>query len=1039
MIEYFARHPTSANLLMLIMLAAGLLSIGRIRRETFPDALPVEVQVSVLLPGATPEEVDESIVSRLEEELDSVQFLKEMRSESLSNLGSTTLEMADGGNYATFRNEIENSVAAINDFPDLAEPPVIRRLNTRDPVLDVLVEVNNTENADTDVAPVGDRELRAYCEQLKDRLMASPRISEVDVSGFSDRVLRVELSREALLRHGLSPLSVANAIGNQSLDLPAGKVESDENTMIRVQEERTSVRDLEQIVVTGVRGNAEIQIGDVGRVINEFEFQEDRISVEGRRSAILNIRKSKSEDSLRVAAEVQSILQTERKRRPNISLTVINDTSKLVSERIALLIRNGWQGCIMVFAVMWLFFNVRLSFWVVFSLPVSFLAAFALVPSVGLSVNMLTMVGLLMAIGLLMDDGIVIAENIARRRQQGEPAMTAAVQGVREVSGGVFSSFLTTCCVLGPLIFLSGDIGRVLKVLPMMLLLVLGTSLIEAYLILPAHLGHSLEHEDPKKRGRLRQRIDAMIDGSRDLMGHIVDWTIRWRYLTAGLTVMLFLLSIGLLVGGFVRGQVFPDLEGDAVQARLLMRAGTPLARTQEVMNQLESALQRANAVYKPKQPDSRDLVETTYIRFNQNTDANETGPHVATLSADLLSNEIRTTRIDDLLRTWQAEIAIIPDAQSITFDEPTIGPGGRAIQIELSGLPLEQMDRLSVDVQQYLKTYDGVFNVADDTRKGGREILIRLRPGAVGLGVTAADLGRQLRGSFQGLLSDQIQIDGEGYDVEVKFAAEDRSSLSDLEDFRVAIPGNKTVPISDIATLTWDRGWSRIGRVDGARVINVIGNADSLRTNTMAVLTNLRRDVLDRLESENYGLRAAVKGQAESGSETGSSMLRAVMIGCLGVFVILSYQFRSYIEPLIVMVAIPFAFVGVIWGHFLFGMSLSLPSVMGYASLAGIVVNDSILLVLFLKTQRSQGVETTKAAGQASRIRFRAVMITSLTTIAGLMPLLLERSLQAQVLIPIAISICFGLMASTLLVLLVLPALYVILNDFGLTRTETA
>ncbi|MEM9825225.1 MAG: efflux RND transporter permease subunit [Planctomycetota bacterium] len=1023
MIEFFARHPTSANLLMLIMLVAGFLSIGRLRRETFPDALPVEVQVSVLFPGATPEEVDDAIVSRLEEELDSVQYLKELRSESLNNMGSTTLEMADGGNYTTFRNEIENAVASINDFPDLSEPPVIKRLNTRDPVLDILVE-----------ADMGDRELRAYCESLKDRLMASSKISEVDVSGFSDRVLRVELSREALLRYGLSPLTVSSAISSQSLNLPAGKVESDEDTLIRIQEERKSIQEIEDIVVSGVRGNAEIRIRDLGKVVNEFEFDEDRVSVDGRRSAILNVRKSKTDDGLRVAAEVESILEAERQRRPGVTLTVINNMSKLVAERISLLVKNGWQGCIMVFAVMWLFFNARLSFWVVFSLPVSFLAAFALVPSVGLSINMLTMVGLLMAIGLLMDDGIVIAENIARRRQEGEPAMTAAVNGVKEVSGGVFSSFLTTCSVLGPLIFLNGDLGRILRVLPMMLLLVLATSLIEAYLILPAHLGHSLKHDDPNKRGRVRIWTDAFIDRGRDRVGAMVNWTIRWRYLTAGTTVMLFFLSFGLMIGGYVRGQVFPDIEGDSVQARVLMQAGTPLARTREVMDHIEEALQATNAIYKPDQPGRRDLVETTYARFNQNTDAKETGPHVATLSADLLTNEIRTTRIDDMLRTWQEKVGVIPDAQSITFDEPSLGPGGRPIEIELSGLPLDQLDRLSIEIQNYLKTYDGVFNVTDDTRKGTREVLIRLRDGAVGLGVTAADLGRQLRGSFQGLLSDQVQVDGEGYDVEVKFAQEDRSSLADLEDFRVTLPGGSSVPISDVATLTWDRGWSRIGRVDGSQVINVIGNADSTRTNTMAVLANLRTDLLNRLESDHYGLKVTPKGQAESGSETAVSMLRAALIGIIGVFVILSYQFRSYIEPLVVMIAIPFAFVGVIWGHFLFGMSISLPSVMGYASLAGIVVNDSILLMLFLKSQREAGVEVTRAAQQASRIRFRAVMITSLTTIAGLMPLLLEKSLQAQILIPIAISICFGLLASTMLILLVLPALYVILDDLGLT-----
>lgn len=1031
MINFFARHPTAANLLMILMLAAGLLSLGGLQRETFPDALPVEVKVSVLLPGATPEEVDESIVSRLEEQLDSVQHLEELRSEALSNIGSTTLEMTEGGDYNTFRNEIENAVSSIDDLPDLAEPPLITRLNTRDAVLDVLVELGGEDSEGRDL------ELRAYCERLKDRMMASPLVTEVEVAGFSDRVLRVELSQQALLRHGLSPLEVAAAIESQNTDLPAGKIEAEQETRIRVEQEEASVDSLTNLVVTGVVGGDEVRLAELGRVVNGFEFDEDRIDAGGKRAAILSVRKSKAEDAIEVATEVRRLLDEERGRRPEVTFTIINDSSKLVTERINLLVKNGWQGCILVFAVMWLFFNARLSFWVVASLPVSFLAALSVAPSAGLTINMLTMVGLLMAIGLLMDDGIVIAENIARRRHSGEPAMGAATRGVREVAGGVFSSFLTTCSVLGPLIFLSGDIGRILRVLPMMLLLVLATSLIEAFLILPAHLGHSLEHDDPNRRGWARRQVDAVIDAGRDAVGSVVRWTVSWRYLTAGMTVLLFLLSIGLMIGGRVRGQVFPDLEGDAVQARVLMQAGTPLERTREVMQQLEAALMAANEEYKPQQPDGRDLVATTHVRFNVNVDAMETGPHVATLTAELLSNELRTTRLDNLLATWQKNVGETPDAQSVTYDEPSLGPGGRAIQIELSGLPLEELDRLSSRVQDYLRTYVGVFNVADDTRQGGREVTVRLRPGAVALGLSAMEIGRQLRGSFQGLLSDQVQSDGEGYDIQIRLQQDDRSSLSDLEEFRVTLPGGGTVPIRDVATLTDDRGWSRIGRVDGRQVINVTASADTLRTNTGTVLRNLRRDVLNDLEAEHDGLQARLRGQAESGGETAASMARAALIGCLGVFVILSFQFRSYIEPLVVMVAIPFAFVGVIWGHFLFDKNISLPSVMGYASLAGIVVNDSILLMLFLKSARAAGADVATAAAEASRTRYRAVLITSLTTIAGLLPLLIEKSLQAQVLIPIAISICFGLLASTLLVLFVLPALYVILDDLGVTSHQ--
>lgn len=1027
MIAFFAKHPTAANLLMVVMIAVGVMSIGGLQRETLPDASPVEVQVMVAFPGATSEEVEETIVQRLEDALDGVLFLKEMRGVATQSIGTVTIEMHDNGDYNSFRNEIDNAISSIDDLPDDAEPPVITRLNTKQPVLDILV-----------AGPMNAVSLKAYCEQLRERLIASPAVSEVNIDGFSDHLLRVNLSREAMLRYGLSPLQVSEAIAQQSLDLPAGKIESSETVLVRVQERRKSRQALADLVISGSVGGAEIRLRDIATVSDEFELDEDKVTVDGKRSAVLKVLKAKTEDTLGVSEAVFEVLESEAIDNPQVSLSVINDQSKLVKERIALLVKNGWQGCILVFFTMWLFFNARLSFWVVFSLPVSFLAAFALVPAVGLTINMLTMVGLLMAIGLLMDDGIVVAENIARRRHSGEPGMLAAVNGVKEVGSGVFSSFLTTCCVLGPLIFLNGEIGKILRVLPMMLLLVLATSLLEAFLILPAHLGHSLEHDDGgESRNAVRSFIDGVIDRVRDFVGVCVGWTVRWRYLTLGLTIMAFLITIGLMVGGLVKGQVFPDLEGDTVVARLLMPPGTPLERTAEVIREFERALDETNEEFRDRQPGKVNLIQTTFVRFNQNSDAYESGAHVATVQADLLSNEIRDALISEVVRKWRANIGEIPDALKITIDEPALGPQGRDIEIQLSGMSLVELDGISEELQKYLAKFEGVYNITDDLRRGERELLVSLRPGAVGLDVTALDLARQLRGSFQGLLTDQIQVGKEEYDIEVRFAEGDRSSISDLENYLVTLRGGKTVPLGEIATLSARRGWSRIGHVDGAQVVNVLASVDSTSSNAMAVLEKLRTDKLLGLQEKHRQLVYRYKGSAENGNETATSMGIAAMIGCLGVFVILSFQFRSYIEPLIVMVAIPFAFVGVVWGHLFFAENLSLPSIMGYASLAGIVVNDSILLVLFLKARRDEGVPAADAAVEASQMRFRAVMITSLTTIAGLLPLLAESSLQAQILIPIAISICFGLMASTVLVLLVIPSLYVLLADFGMTTIE--
>lgn len=1027
MISFFARHPTAANLLMILMIAAGILSLGKLQRETLPDSAPVEVEVRVIFPGGTSEEVEETIVQRLEDALDGVQYLKEMRGVAQQSMGTVTLRMLDSGDYQAFRNEIDNAVSSIDDFPEEAEPAIINRLHTRQPVLDILVS-----------GPQNPVSLKAYCEQLRDRLIESPQVSEVQLDGFSDHLLRVEISREAMLRYGLSPVDISNAIASQSLDLPAGKIESEETVLVRVQERRETQRELEELVVFGNRGGAEIRLGDIATISDEFEIDEDKITTKGNRAAVIKILKATTQDTVSVAEEVKQTLERELTAYPHIKLTVINDMSVLVQDRLSLLAKNGLQGLLLVFAMMWLFFNARLSFWVVFSLPVSFLAAFAVVSLFGLTINMLTMVGLLMALGLLMDDGIVIAENIARRRSEGESAMDAAVRGVKEVGGGVISSFLTTCSVLGPLMFLTGELGRILRVMPMMLLLVMAASLIEAFFILPSHLGHSLADQHGESRNRVRDWIDRLIDQGRDWVGTLVGWTIRWRYLTAGLVVMCFLMTLSLIAGGIVRSQVFPKLEGDTIVARVLMPPGTPLSRTEQVVEQLNQALQKTNQHFQDDQPGNQQLILTTFVRYSQNTDANETGAHVATIQADLLTNELRTTRISQITKQWKTELGrAIPDKLSITFDEPAIGPQGRDIEIQFSGLALEDLNNVSQEVQDYLGEFEGVYNVADDLRLGETELLVTLRPGAVGMGISSLDLARQLRGSFQGLLSDQIQVGDEAYDIEVRFKDQDRNNLADLEDYLVTVPGKRRVPLGEIAEISERKGWSRIAHFDGRQIVNVMGSVDSEISNAMGVISSMQTNLMPGLVERYPNLQMKIKGASEKGQETMASMMYAAIIGCLGVFVILSFQFRSYIEPVIVMTAIPFAFVGVVWGHLALQQNLSLPSIMGYASLAGIVVNDSILLVLFLKSRREAGDSPIAAATQASRMRFRAVMITSLTTIAGLLPLMLERSLQAQVLIPIAISICFGLMASTVLVLLVIPPMYVLLSDFGLTEVQ--
>ena len=1022
MIRFFAGHPTAANLIMALFMIVGLVSLPSIRRETMPDYAPSEIEIRIPYPGAPAEDVEEAVSQRVEDALDDVSHVHEVRSDSREGLSITVVEMTEDGDFQTFFSDVERGIDAIDGFPEDVEEPVIEELGRTDLVLGVLVS-----------GPLSLPDLKAYCEDLKDRMQEAG-LPLIDVDGFSEHQLRVALSEAAMKQAALTVPMVAEAITAGSRDMPLGTVEAREtDILLRLNEQRRTPAELESLVVWAGPDGATIRLGEIATIEDVFELDEQKIMTGGRRCALLSVRKTSNEDTIRVARQAKTFIEAERRRHPRLTLTVTQDQSLILADRLSMLISNGVQGLVLVFLVMWVFFHVRVSFWVAMGLPVSFLGAFLIAPHLGLSVNMFTMVGLLLALGILMDDAIVIAENIAAHRQRGKGPLAATIDGTQEVSGGVVSSFVTTVCVLGPLAFVGGQIGRVLRVVPMILLLVLAVSLIEAFIILPAHLNHAMHHFDPRSGNRIRRRFDALIEWLRhNLAGTVVAALLRRRYLVFSTVLALFILSVGMLASGRIKVQGFPDLEGDVVLARLLMPQGTPLARTERTVAHILAALDRTNDVFAPDQPEGRDLVSNAYVQFSHNTEAFESGAHVATITVDLLSAEERAGTIDAYLAEWRRQIGDLPDVISLTLGEPGFGPGGRPIEVRLRGRNLDELKEAVLDLQGWFSRFEGVTNLADDLRPGKPEVRLRLREEAHGIGLTALDVARQLGGTFQGQVADEIQVGSESYEVEVRLTEEDRSSLRDLEDFMLVLPDGRETPLRAVATWENARGWARIARFNRMRAVTLHGDVESRILNTNELMSVFRKTHLPDFRRRFPNVDLAIAGELEETGRARKSMLAALGIGMIGIFVLLSFQFRTYTEPLIVMVAIPFSLIGVVWGHALMGVPISMPSLLGFIALAGVVVNDSILLVIFLKNARAEGVPLAEAAAGASRDRFRAVMLTSSTTIAGLIPILFERSLQAQILKPLVISTAFGLMASTLLVLLALPCFYMILGDLG-------
>jgi HAE1 family hydrophobic/amphiphilic exporter-1 len=1028
MIAFFARHPTAGNLLMLFLAVLGILALPGLQRETFPDFAAQELQITIAYPGASAEDVEEAICQRVEDAIDGINDVAEMRCEAREGVSISVVEMEEGGDITRFMDDVKTEVEAINTFPEQTELPVIKELGRTDKVVAIAI-----------TGPMSTSDLKAYAEQIKEQMQQLPLISQVEINGFSDHQLRIEVPARALRQYSLNMSDIANAVARQGIDLPSGSLETHErDLLIRFTDLRRTPAELEDLVVISASSGAEIRLGAIARISDRFELDEEKILFNGQRAALLQVIKTKQQDTLKVMNEVNRFLDQSLRPTspPGVEFFITQDRSSIVKDRLRLLTKNGGQGLVLVFLVMWLFFQGRFAFWVAMGLPVSFLGALFFMSTLGLTINMITMVALLIAIGLLMDDAIVIAENIATQLRKGKSAMQAAIDGTKQVSPGVLSSFFTTVSVFGPLAFLSGHMGKVLQFVPMVLLLVLAVSLIEAFLILPHHLAHSLKHQE-QGISRFRQQFDQRLISFRDnTLGHIIDWAMHQRYLFIGGAIALFLISIGMLAGGKLKFQSFPDIEGDIIEARLLLPQGTPLSRTEEVVAQITRGIEAVNQEFTPLQREGRKLVKNIQTRYNTNLDANESGPHLATVTLDLITAEERIGNLDDIINRWREEVGEIPDLVALNFKEPVIGPGGIPLEIRLTGPDLDALKQASLELQQWLARYRGVFDLSDNLRPGKPELRLRLRDGALALGLDASTIANQLRAAFYGTTANEIQVGPEAYEIDVRLAATDRATLTDIEDFRVTTASGDQVPLSAVAIIEQDRGFSRIQRVDGRRTVTISGDLDTRLANAREIVNHTRTHFLPQLLKRYPGVRAGIEGQSAETAKTGSSMLRSFAIGLIGVFILLSFQFRSYVEPLVVMSVIPFALIGVIWGHLLMGLPLTMPSIIGFTSLAGIVVNDSILLVEFLKLRVREGLHIIDAAKMASRDRFRAVLLTSITTIAGLTPLLLEKSMQAQVLVPLATSIVFGLLATTLLVLLVVPAMFSILHDLGISTT---
>jgi len=1028
-IRFFANHPTAANVLMVAIIILGISALPKLQRDTFPLIPTTEVEIRAIYPGATPAEVEDALCQRIEEALDSVAGLQELRCDARESLAIATAQMFEDTDLDTFFNDVKSQVEAITSFPAQVEKASIIKLERTANVASIAITSN--------MSPQG---LKAYAETVKERLKQDPLIAQIKIQGFSEQQLLIEISANALQRYGVTLSDIRSTLERQSLDMPAGTLQTQSNDIIvRFIGQRRTTEELAELVIISAKNGGRVRLGELAKIDVAFERVEDYVLFNDQRAAILEISKTYDQDSLLVMEAINKHLEREILSAPkDVKLVVSSDVTSNIRDRLRILTSNGIQGLGLVFLTMWLFFSLRFSFWVTMGLPVSILGAVFGMYALGYTLNMMTLVGLLVAIGLLMDDAIVISENIAAQLSKGKKSLDAAVDGILQVMPGVLSSFFTTVMIVGPIAFLSGKMGDVLKYIPAVLIITLLVSLVEAFLILPAHLNHSMQHNSGKKPSLIQRKFQQGFERVRDtLFLPLVKKVTNNPQLAIGIMIFFVLMSIATMPAGMLKYQAFPNLESDVIQARIILPQGTPLQRNEEVVADLVKALKVLNEEFAPRQPDNQPLIKNISVLFNTNMDAHESGSHVATVSADLLPAGSRDGKVDEILNRWRMLVGNVSDVIALKFTDKERGIAGKAIDLRIQGMNLNELKTVSIEVQKFLSKIQGLDDISDDLRPGKPEFRVRLKESAGIFGITARTVADELRAAIYGKTSIEVLERYETYAVIVRLKADDRDSLDDLLKIQLRAPDGTLVPLGAVASIEKNRDYARIYRVNGMRTVTIQASLDTAKANAREVMGLLFKKLVPDLKKRYPNVGFVSQGQDKETQQTGGSLQTNLLIGLIGIYLLLTLQFRSYIQPFAVMLAIPMGFIGVVWGHLSMGLDLTMPSLVGFATLAGIVVNDNILLVAFVKEKLAEGVDVKTAGWSAAKDRFRPIMITSLTTLAGLLPLLMETSTQAQILIPLVASLAFGLLTATIASLFFVPAFFVLLDDVKLLKVS--
>ena len=1021
-----AGHPVAANLMMTMMIIAGIWGLSKLNVQFFPNFDIDFVSVKVVWVGASAEDIEKLITEPLEQQLRGVDRAKELRSRSVDGLSLVTLEFKEGTDMGFAVDQVKEQVDLVRNLPATAETPEIGRIINYEPIASVLI-----------AGPDDPRGLRSIVRRFERELLERG-ISNIRIFGLPEEEIAIQIPSETLRELGISLEDIGRRIGAASRDLPVGVIGRGESArQLRFKDQRRGELAFADLPVIVAEDGRLLTLGDIADIQRRPQNAQTTVTYRGRPAVEMRLSRSKDADSLKSARIMREWVEQTRPLLPTgFELNVYDERWGYIKDRINLLLKNGASGLVLVILILYLFLNVPAASWITVGIPTSFMAALGALYVYGGSINMISLFGLIMTLGIIVDDAIVVGEDAVTHFERGDSPLTSVQKGAQRMLAPVLASSLTTIAAFMPLLLVGGIIGIILRTLPVVVICVILASLIEAFLVLPGHLRGTFARVGSYRPRRLRKKLnDGFVRFRETRFRPTIVAGVRYRWLTVALAAAIFIVSIGWIAGGRIAFNFFPVAEGPIFFANVDFVAGTPKKHVADHLDKVEQALWDTNDHF------GGGLVVTAISRLGLGESGDwerRRSENIGSVLVELVKPDARAVRNRTFIEEWRARIPDAPGLENLSIKEPTAGPPGQDIEVQITGPSLVAVKSAALALKNVLIDIPGVSGVEDDMPYGREQIILRLTPTGEALGLSVENLGRQLRAGYEGYLVQVMADNNDEVEVRVVLPDDERNRLDSLNEFEVMLPGGGTVPFANIVTLQTRRGFDSIRHVEGNLAITVTGDVDDAVNNDNRIIANLKQNTLPGLE-QRHSVRFSFEGRQADQRETLSDMKRGAILALVLIYLVLAWVFGSYGWPLLVMAIIPFGLVGAIWGHTLMNIDLTILSMFGFFGLAGIVVNNSIILVVFYKQIRADGLDPEQAVVEAACQRLRAVLLTSLTTIAGLTPLLFETSLQAQFLIPMATSIAFGLAFATLLVLFLVPALLMIYEHSFFARRSAS